>query len=83
MPKYVLVYQCGLANVFRELTRTRVLQGSFRECEAFARGLGEMGASVRTMYCNRTGDIAALDVCWNTNFDDAPFNDQMQPVNLN
>ena len=63
MKSYSIVYQCGLANVFRldsAESRTRVLQGSYTECEAFSRGLVEAGATIHVAHCDRAGDIAEV-----------------------
>jgi len=80
-----LVYQAGIANVFRvgafnslsakrgETIRLR--QADFRSCASFAAGAAEAGADVRTYFCNMAGDISAAD--WTRNIDDAPFKDQL------
>ena len=51
MIRYELVYQCGIANVFKVhiqdsapgetcmIRRERVLQGAYRDCETFCRGV--------------------------------------------
>ena len=82
-----LVYQAGIANVF-ELSamsvRTgsrvtkRLMQGSFTECEAFARGLKAAGVTVTTWACNRAGDVS--DAEWSANLDEQPFSDKFNPV---
>jgi hypothetical protein len=84
----MLVYQCGIANVFavksfdlNVATReepVRLMQSDFRTCEAFARGMSVAGTSVRSAHCNMAGDIALQD--WSLDLDDAPFRDQMRPV---
>ena len=65
--RYVLVYQCGIANVFRVdswnmadygRVAERVLQGAYTTCIAFSRGLAEAGALVATAHCDLAGDIA-------------------------
>jgi hypothetical protein len=64
--KAVLVYQVGIANVFKvdRFSRrperrgaTRLLQLDFRSCAWFARGLAAAGAEVRTAHADVAGDI--------------------------
>lgn len=83
----VLVYQAGIANVFRVKSFTpknigrsayRVLQADFRTCESFARGLVEAGVMVRTMACNEAGDITNSD--WTRDLENQPFSDKFSPV---
>lgn len=71
---YALVYQSGIANVFRldDGRRTRVLQHSFGPCEWYARGLREAGKQVVLAWCNRAGDITHADWRYDS-FEDAPF----------
>lgn len=84
----VLVYQAGIANVFSVERVTnedgrnpkRLLQGDFRSCEAFARGLAVAGVDVTTMHCNRAGDIANAE--WSENLESAPFSDSFHPVGV-
>ena len=85
--KVYLVYQAGIANVFLvdRFTLTnegrnagRVQQGAFGRCEAFAAGMARAGAAVRSAYCNKAGDISAME--WSDNLDDAPFSDRFCPV---
>lgn len=83
---YALVYQSGIANVFKcqihprqtnadSSKRQRVLQGDFRQCGNFCFGLAEMGARIVPAWCNQAGDISAL--LWNfKDFDQAPFSNQ-------
>lgn len=72
---YTLVYQAGIANVFKG--RKRVLQHSFSNCETFCHGLIEAGAKVKTAWCNQAGDIAGSD--WRfDNFDLAPWSEQFK-----
>lgn len=82
----VLVYQAGIANVFavdsfnlsdygREAYR--LVQGSFRECEAFARGLAAAGVLVKSAGCNQAGDI--INATWSEDL--GPFRDKARPVN--
>jgi hypothetical protein len=56
--EYALVYQCGLANVFRmgEGPPRRVLQHAFGHCETFCRGLVEAGCVVRVYHADVAGD---------------------------
>lgn len=78
--KAVLVYQAGIANVFavdcfnlHPLGRQgyRLLQGCFRDCVYFARGLDAAGVKVKTVHCNMAGDIA--EQIWSENVEQAPF----------
>src|SRR5690348_5829197 len=89
VPRYALVYQAGIANVFavdinglkpetRKKTK-RVLQSDFRGCEMFCRGLMEAGAQVRSYACNEAGDIQ--ERVWSLDLTSAPFSDQFKPVN--
>ena len=66
--RIVLVFQCGIANVFK-VSRfsaipekrgdvVRLYQGDFRAAEMFATGAGYAGARVKTAHCERAGDIA-------------------------
>ena len=88
--KAVLVYQCGIANVFMvsdinmaDIGRDarRLLQGDFRSCEYFARGLAYAGAEVECASCNQAGDI--LNATWTLGVEHAPFRDHMHPVRMN
>ena len=82
-PKIALVYQAGLANVFRvdnfstapesRGTVKRLLQHAFSPCVWYARGLRAAGATVEVFAANYAGDIAAHD--WDTRIDEAPFCD--------
>lgn len=79
--KYMLVYQAGLANVFSvdsfdlydhdQRGAKRLLQGDFRACENFTRGLLAAGAQVRTAHCNMAGDV--VDRAWSYDRSHAPF----------
>ena len=84
-----LVYQAGIANVFSVKSfnlgdygrdAVRLIQSDFRECEAFARGLGSAGAKVRSAACNQTGDITHS--LWNEDLDSQPFSDSFRPIKL-
>ncbi len=64
--QYALVYQAGIANVFkvdclnlRSYGREakRVMQSSHRTCENFIRGLMQAGCTVGVLACNKAGDI--------------------------
>lgn len=84
----MLVYQAGIANVFSvsEVTlhhpmqrkARRLLQGSFRECEAFSRGLWAAGVPVSVASCNQAGDITDAD--WQDGLDDCPFREQARSI---
>jgi hypothetical protein len=85
-----LVYQAGIANVFRVSSfnladfgrdAERLMQGDFYGCVQFARGMGAMGAIVRTAACNKSGDI--LWECWNEDFEDMPFADKIRVLEIN
>lgn len=88
--RIALVYQAGIANVVRVSSFNladfgrdayHLLQADFREAEAYARGMGEAGAVVRSMHCNMAGDIRHEK--WSENLEDAPFNTQFRPVHRN
>lgn len=84
----VLVYQGAVANVFDVWTfspwwstsdrRTKVMQGTFPECEAFAHKLARTGYKVASMFCDELGDVTRS--YWNPNLADAPLFAQMKPV---
>lgn len=85
--KAVLVYQGGIANVFRVKCfnmapfgrdAVRLMQGAFTECQHFARGMGAAGAVVRSAACNQAGDIT--NAPWTEYIGDEPFADKMSPV---
>jgi len=90
--KAMLVYQAGIANVFRVddfgltaidaddgqyRTRVRLMQSDFRGCESFVRGMEVCGVEIRSCGCNRAGDIAFAD--WEV--DRGPFRDKQNPIN--
>lgn len=54
----MLVYQCGLANVF-DGNFKRLMQHAYGPCEWFCKGAVAMGATVRVFHCDTTGDISA------------------------
>jgi len=84
----VLVYQGGIANVFkieyfdeegpyfsgRTRRVTRLYQGDFRSASMFAKGMKAAGCTVDTMACNQAGDIANAE--WSDDLDNQPFSDQ-------
>jgi len=59
MPTFCLVYQGGMANLFRctHNDRQRVAQGDFRTCEDMAMGAHLAGAEVGVFHCDMAGDI--------------------------
>ena len=88
--RVMLVYQAGLANVFRVTSfnladygrdAVRLVQADFRTCENFAHGMGCAGAIVRTAHCNQAGDIAQAR--WSLALEDAPFSENQRPVKAN
>jgi len=86
----VLVYQCGIANVFRVESYNladygrdaeRLTQHCFAHCEAFAQGLVEAGWGVKSAACKQAGDIAKAR--WTDDLDAQPFSDRFSPVDGN
>lgn len=87
---FCLVYQSGIANVFlinsflgsaslaSRRKCERVLQHTFRECEAFVRGAAKAGAKVETFACNRAGDI--INENWTSDLENQPFSDKFNPI---
>lgn len=76
----VLVYQAGLANVFKYDPHhgrfARVRQADFGSCEEYCRGLRDAGIQIDVAWCNMAGDILLQREKWQrTDFDNAPFND--------
>jgi len=78
-----LVYQGGIANVFRvdcsNLSSTgrnavRLLQSDFRTCANFSQGLKAAGVIVHTAACNQAGDIS--DSTWSEDLENQPFSDK-------
>ncbi len=59
---FALVYQCGIANVFKtgQDYPQRVLQGAFTECESFCRGLLQAGCVVSVYHADMAGDCSSL-----------------------
>ncbi len=87
--KMVLVYQCGIANVFEvdcfNLSHygrkaKRLYQGTFHGAENFAMGAGAAGATVMTAFCDQAGDIS--DSTWTEGIDGI-FSDQRVEIRLN
>ncbi len=88
LERAVLVYQAGIANVFQVdclnmanygRNAKRLMQGDFRTCESFARGLVAAGVTVASAGCNQAGDI--VDAKWDSE-DLGPFRDQAHPVGI-
>lgn len=82
--KIMLVYQAGIANVFAVdclnlnpygRNARRLLQQAFSPCVWYARGLMAAGWTVKTVYCNRAGDIT--DAQWSEDENDCPFRDSV------
>jgi hypothetical protein len=59
--KIHLVYQSGIANVFKieEGKRVRLLQHAYGPCEDFCRGAKEMGATIKVWHADMAGDAAS------------------------
>ena len=83
----VLVYQAGIANVFSVecfnlapygRDAKRLLQGTFQQCEWYARGLAAAGVPVTSMHCNQAGDISGS--VWSEDLEAAPFSGSAVPV---
>lgn len=88
--KIALVYQAGLANVFKVSCfnaapfgrdALRVLQADFRTCVVYARACEDMGAEGATFACNMAGDIQNQP--WTTPLAECPFADQVRVVGIN
>jgi hypothetical protein len=86
--RMVVVYQAGIANVFKVKSfnladygrdAERVYQGTFGGAEQLARGAGLMGAIVRSAGCNQAGDI--IHAQWSDDF--GPFRDSASPLTIN
>jgi hypothetical protein len=60
MTRAILVYQVGIANVFKITNgfRTRLRQGDYRSCEDFYAGMLAAGMRGSVMHCDEVGDIA-------------------------
>jgi len=81
--KAVLVYQAGIANVFKVdcfnmadygREAKRLLQHTFTTCEWYAKGLRDAGYNVKVLACNMAGDIT--HAVWTDNLDEQPFSDK-------
>jgi hypothetical protein len=87
MSRFMLVYQVGIANVFKVdcfnlsnfgRNAKRIKQGNFRDCESFCLGIVAMGGVIHTAYCNQAGDI--VDSKWQDDLSSTPFFNSMCPV---
>lgn len=83
----MLVYQAGIANVFRVdcfnmcnfgRNAIRLIQTSFNGAEYFADGLVAAGVKVGSCYCNECGDIS--EKVWKEDLENAPFSKDMNPI---
>ena len=88
--RIMLVYQVGIANVFRVTSfnladygrnAVRLKQSDFRTCESFSLDMAAAGAIVRSAQCNQAGDIARAQ--WSETLGDAPFSESQHPVKAN
>ena len=71
--------QAGQGFLFRtNRDAQRLLQGAFKTCETFARGLEANGTIVRSFHCNQAGDI--INARWDADLSNAPFRASMAPV---
>jgi hypothetical protein len=86
----VLVYQAGIANVFRVTSfnlsdygrdAVRLYQGDFYGAQCFARGLGAAGFTVRSAHCNQAGNV--VRAAWSEDLDSAPFSDKITDIRIN
>ena len=84
--RYALVYQAGIANIFRVSCfnlsdygrdAMRVYQGDFHTAEAIFHGMWLGGAKLMTAHCPNAGDIAHQQ--WRTDFDAMPFRESARP----
>lgn len=87
---FALVYQAGIANIFRiaklspyaeSRKAERIKQGCFDECFNVAVGLGIGGHKVRTFSCNVAGDCAGGS--WAPGLDDCPFRESARIITAN
>jgi hypothetical protein len=81
--KAVLVYQAGIANVFKVQSfnladygrdAIRLVQGDFESCKWYARGVKKAGWTVKVLGCNMAGDITHM--LWTDNLEELPFSDK-------
>lgn len=86
----MLVYQAGIANVFKVdcfnlsdygREAARLYQGDFRGAVMYCRGLGAAGVIVRTAACNMAGDVRLSR--WTVDLDEQPFADALVDVACN
>ena len=85
--RVALVYQAGIANVFRVncfnlgpfgRDAMRIYQGDFRGAEMLALGMAMAGSIVQTLACNQAGDIQEAQ--WSDDLEAQPFSDKFNPV---
>jgi hypothetical protein len=77
---YVLVYQVGIANVFKLNPFVRVLQHAYRPCEHFCSGLIEAGKVVGVSHCDMAGDVAHLRDKWKDGAGDLWIEKKYPPI---
>lgn len=66
---FALIYQCGIANVFRIApatgTRRRIRQSDFQTCEIYAAGLRDgRNREIWIGHCDKAGDIEQQHETW-------------------
>lgn len=86
--KFALVYQCGLANVFKvdsfsptndKRKAKRIYQGNFTITAAICVGIAFcQNTEVATFSCNQAGDITESE--WTLGLDDCPFRDSAMEI---
>lgn len=83
----VLVYQGGIANIFRVSSFNlsdygrdafRLWQGDFRTAHVYALALRDAGIKVKACACNRAGDISKET--WTIDLESQPFSDHFLTV---
>lgn len=88
--RFFLVYQAGIANVFRVTSfnladygrdATRLFQGDWISAQNVCRGIGLMGGVVRSAHCNQAGDTT--NAKWSEDLSEAPFNPIPLSINCN
>jgi hypothetical protein len=77
-----LVYQVGLANVFRVGggRPVRLLQADYHSCEMFCRGAREAGWPVLVFHADVAGDCASAD--WHSSPGDLWADRKHPPIQL-